>query len=266
MNPASIVLYSPKDPIAFSLFNFPIRWYGLIMACAFFIGIFFAYRTIKKKYNPDLASSFLDYSPMIIIYSVLGARIFYILGDLKFYIENPLETIMLNHGGLSIWGAIAFGIVALYIYSRRLKFDFLQNLDIFALFMPICQAIGRLGNFYNQEAYGLPTDGFIKLYIDKYHRYRGFKSYDYYHPAFLYEMILDIILFLILFFLFTRSKSPKKGVITCLYLILYGIIRILIEQIRVDSIMYIHDVPIAVVISVLAIVFGSLGLVLINKK
>lgn len=259
----NFTIYPPKEATAFHIFDFPIRFYGIIITVSIFCGIFCAYYLIKQKYNKDFADLFLDYSPMVIISAIVGARLFYIIGDFKYYFHNPSEIIMINHGGLSIWGGIALGIAALFFYSKKYNINFLKNLDIFALFMPLCQAIGRWGNYFNQEAYGKPYNGFLKYYIDENHRYPDYKRVEFYHPTFLYEMILDLILFVILFLIF--KKSPKNGSITCLYLILYGIVRIIIEQLRIDSVCYLFNIPIATFLSVVAISIAVFVLIKIQK-
>lgn len=261
----NFIIYPLKSSIAFYIFNYPIHWYGIIISFAILVGIVSAYFTVKNKYSYEHALKFLDFSPMIILYSILGARIFYVLGDFGFYLKNPAEIIMLNHGGLSLWGAILFGIISLFLYSKHLKIDFLKNLDMFALFMPLCQAIGRWGNYFNQEAYGYPSNSFAKLFVDSSHRFDNYLNVEFYHPAFLYEMALDFILFLMLFFLF-KNKTLKDGTITCLYLIFYGLIRIFMEQIRIDSVCYVFNLPIASLISFFAIIIALISLIVINLK
>lgn len=261
-----LIIYPPKSPIIGTFFDYPIRYYGLIMAFTFVLGISLGYFLIKRKISKQDSELFLDYSPLVIFFSVIGARLFYIFGDLNYYLKNPLEIIMINHGGISIFGAIFMGLLSLYLLSKNKKFDFLKHLDIIAVVFPLCQAIGRFGNYFNQEAYGAPTNGFLKLYVDKYHRYENFINYDFFHPTFLYESILDLFLFFILLNVLFIKNNFKKGTIACIYLISYSTIRLFIEQIRVDSVLNIGNIPIVQLICILVLILSILTLIYFNKK
>lgn len=262
----NIIIPAPNSSIAFYLFNFPLRFYGLLMAISFFVGIGVVYFLLFKKYNKFNCEIFLDYSPYLIVLSIIGARLFYILGSLDFYLKYPKEIFLINHGGLSLYGAIFFGIIGLYFLSKIKKFDFWEHIDALAVAFPICQSIGRFGNYFNQEAYGLPTNSFLKLYVSKSHRIDEFINVDFYHPAFLYESVLDLILFVVLFTIFFKFKNIKKGTIASIYLILYGIIRLFVENIRIDSVLNIGAIPIASIISIIAIILSLIWLYLIYKK
>lgn len=258
-----IILTPPNSPILFNIFNLQIRYYGVIMAFSIFCGIFLSYFLIKKRLSNTLAESFLDDIPYVIFFAILGARLFYVIGEWEYYVKNPIETILLNHGGLSIWGAILFGIISALVVFRNQKDNLYKYLDIFALVMPLCQAIGRWGNFFNQEAYGRPTNYFIKLYVDYKYRYEDFADISYYHPAFLYESVLNFALFVFLIVVFFRYKNKKIKDCTVfyLYLIFYSIIRIFVESIRIDSILYIDSVPVAQVISFIVLIIAVIGII-----
>ena len=173
---------------------------------------------------------------------------------------------MINHGGLSIFGAILAGIISIYVLSKTKKFNFTEHVDVIAVVFPLCQAIGRFGNYFNQEAYGAPCNSFIKLFVDKEYRYAQYSNIEYYHPTFLYESMLDIIIFLILFFSLFKFKNLKTGTITALYLVFYSFVRYFIEGIRIDSVLNVGNYPIAQIFSILIFVIGLISLILINKK
>lgn len=261
----SFIIY-PHDSIFCNILGFEIRYYGLIMASVFFLGLFFASFLFKKYISKNESELFLDYSPWIILISIVGARIFYVIGEFDFYISHPAEILMINHGGLSIFGAIFFGLISLYLFSKKKKFSFFAHCDIFALVFPLCQAIGRFGNYFNQEAYGAPFNGFIKMYIDKYHRFEKFSNVDYYHPTFLYESLLDFLAFFLLLIIFLKFKTRKTGLLTGLYLILYSVIRFAVESIRIDSVLNIASIPIAQIISLITLFLGFVILFFIYKK
>lgn len=260
------ILIPPNNPVFLSIGEFSIRYYGLIMAFSFFVGIFFSYFIfIKKKLKTD-AELFLDYSPAVIFFSILGARMFYVFASLEFYIANPGEIFLINHGGLSIFGAIFFGIVSLFVLSKIKKFDFLQHIDVVSITLPFCQAIGRYGNFFNQEAYGAPTNFLLKMFVSSKYRKPELINVEYYHPTFLYESILDILIFGIITFIYFKNKNLKNGSFACIYLILYSFIRFIIEGIRIDSILNIASIPIARIICVVLFLISFILLFLLNKK
>jgi len=259
----NIILYPPNTPIAFYFNNIAIRWYSIFLLLAILFGIGFIYNTLKLKYNKQLADLFFDITPSIIITSIIGARFFYVIGDFNYYFNNPLEIILINHGGLSIYGAIIFGIFGFYFQCKKRNINFLKLIDVAALAMPMCQAIGRWGNFFNQEAFGLPSDFIIKMYITKQNRPIEFSNFEFFHPAFLYESILDVVIFIFLNIIYFK-KNTKRGTIFFLYLMLYSLTRILIENIRIDSVLNIFSIPVAILISILIFCISLCFLILKN--
>jgi len=260
------IIYPPKTPIIGYILNYPVRYYGLIISICFFVGIFLCYKLFLIKKTKTDAEVFFDYSPFVILISLLGARLFYVIGSFKYYIYNPFEIFMINHGGLSIFGAIIFGIFSIFYFSKKNKFNFLLHCDVTAVCLPLCQAIGRFGNFFNQEAFGSPANNFIKLYVDEQYRPNKYSNFEYFHPTFLYESILDILIFVILLLFFLKNKKVKNGSIACLYLIFYSGARFIIESIRIDSVLSFANIPIAQIIAVLLFTTGIVALIFINKK
>ncbi|MBR2068819.1 MAG: prolipoprotein diacylglyceryl transferase [Candidatus Gastranaerophilales bacterium] len=262
----SLILYPPSNPVAFGFLNIQVHWYGIIMALSMLIGISVASYFFDKYVSKKDCDNFIDLIPIVIICAVLGARIFYVIGDWGFYSKHITEIFLINHGGLSIFGALLFAISTIFIYSKTKKFSCLKYLDIMALSMPLCQSIGRWGNFINQEAYGAPYNGFLKMYIAQNHRVDNFFNVEYYHPTFLYESVLDFILFILLVIIFLKFKNIKAGTIFALYLLLYSFIRIFVENIRIDSVLNVSNIPIAIIISILTILVSLFLLFGIYKK
>lgn len=243
---------SPGD-IAFSIFGFPVYYYGIIMAIAVFVGFYIAYLLYKKYYgNSELI---LDISPWLIIFGVLGARIYYCLVNFHYYLVHPMEIFYIRGGGLSIHGMIIVGFIALLFLAKKYKVSFFTLTDVFLCGTALAQSIGRWGNFFNSEAFGLPCDLPWKLYILPSHRPVEYLNYEYFHPTFLYESVLDLVMFFVLFTLF-KKFSDKSGVITGFYLVLYSVIRFLVEGFRIDSSLDIFGVPVAQIMSVLLFIFG----------
>ena len=202
----SLVIPSFNSTVAFYIFKYPVKYYGLCISLAIFCGLFLSYFLMKKKFDKIIVENFIDNSPFIILFSILGARLFYVIGDYKFYLNNLNEIFLINHGGISIYGAILFGIIYLVFYCKKKRISFWNLSDCLAVTMPLSQSIGRWGNYFNQEAFGIPANGFIKLFVDYQYRPFEFKTISYYHPTFLYESVLDFILFLVLLLFFLKFK------------------------------------------------------------
>lgn len=255
---------SPTD-VAFDVFGFPIYFYGIILASAIFAGVYCAYFLYKLFYNKQEASKIIDFSPYIIIIGIIGARLYYCLVNFSYYVKHPLEIFYIRQGGLSIHGVIIIGILALYTFSKKYKMSFLKLIDVFLCGTALGQSIGRWGNFFNSEAFGTPTNLPWKLYIPITHRPPQYIDFKYFHPTFLYESIFDFLIFLILLICFKKlSKSP--GVLACLYLIMYSIVRIIVEHFRIDSVLNIDGIPIAQLVSLIIIVVASVAIMILTRK
>ncbi len=255
-----MILHPPINPIAINILSLKIHWYGVIMAFAILIGIVVSSLICSKKYSKNDTNIFLDMVPMTVISAILGARLFYVIGEWNYYSNNLSEILMINHGGISIYGALIFGVIAIITYCKKYKLNMYKYSDIIAVVMPLCQSIGRWGNFINQEAYGLPYNGFLRLYIDNSHRFLQFNNVEYYHPTFLYESILDLILFIVLITIFYKFKNIKNGTATFLYLALYALIRLFVESYRIDSVLNVSGIHIASIISVIIFAVAAIFL------
>jgi len=256
-----ISFQSPAE-IAFTIFGFPVYYYGIILAFAIFAGVYTADFLYKKYYGKP--SYIFDFTPYIIILGILGARIYYCAVNYSYYIAHPLEIFYIRQGGLSIHGMIIVGIISLYAFSKIYKISFLKLTDVFLCASALAQSIGRWGNFFNSEAFGTPTDLPWKLFIPVSHRPLEYINYQYFHPTFLYESILDFIIFIVLLLCF-RKKLPC-GTVACLYLILYSIVRIFVEQLRIDSVLNISGIPVAQIMSGIMFILGIGGLILLRRK
>lgn len=246
---------SPAD-VAFNIFGFPVYFYGIILAVAILIGTYTAYYLYKRFYDKKDAANIIDFSPLLIIIGVLGARLYYCSVNYGYYKIHPAEILNVRQGGLSIHGMIIIGLISLFVFSKIYKMSFLKLIDVFLCGTSLGQSIGRWGNFFNSEAFGTPTNLPWKLYIPISQRPSQFIDYQYFHPTFLYESILDIAIFIILLLLFRRfSKYP--GMLACLYLILYSFARIFVEHYRIDSVLNIHGYPVAQITSFGLILFAS---------
>ena len=163
----------------------------------------------------------IDLAPYLIIFGIIGARLYYCILSYDFYLRFPTEIIAIRHGGISIHGAILGGLIGLWIFAKRHKINPIKLCDVSAIGLPLAQAIGRWGNFFNSEAFGAPTNLPWKLYIAPQYRPIPYQEYQYFHPAFLYESILDVVIFVILLALVKTGKLKKDGNLALIYLILY---------------------------------------------
>lgn len=259
-------MQSPNSSIAFSIGSFDVHYYGIVMFFAILAGIFVIYRMVKQYYKDISTDIILDMLPVIILSSILGARIYYVLMDFQYYMYRPQEIFAVWMGGLSIHGALIGGITAGVILAKKNNISFFKYADVFAFGLLIGQAIGRFGNYFNCEAFGIPTSLPWGLYIPALYRPEQFLHYEYFHPTFLYEAMWNIVVFCILFFIVRKIRAASSGTVFFSYILLYSIGRFFIEYLRVDSVLDISGIPVAQLVSLGAIFFSIMGLVLINKS
>jgi phosphatidylglycerol:prolipoprotein diacylglycerol transferase len=229
----------------FSLGFLCVRYYGIILMLGALAGGYLATLEVKRLgKDPEIVWDLLVY---LIVGGVIGARIWHILTPppssiaqgftTLYYLTHPLDALAIWKGGLGIPGTILGGLVGLYLYSRGNKvFSFVQWTDIAAPSLALGQAIGRWGNFFNQELYGAPTNLPWKIEIDPAHRLAGFEDQSFYHPLFAYESILSIATMLFLLWLRRRgAKGLKNGDIFNTYLIIYPAVRFGLDFLRLDA-------------------------------
>ena len=256
-----MIIQSPGE-IAFNIFNFPVYSYGIILAFAVFLGVCTA-EILAKKFSDIPENFFVDNSPVVIIAGILGARLYYCIVNYPYYIHNPLEIFDIRQGGLSIHGMLIAGIVTVYFLAKKYRVNLLRLLDVLACSVILAQSAGRWGNFFNSEAFGYPTGGNWGVFIPVPQRPVEFLNYELFHPAFLYESFLDLVIFAVLIFILRRTRA---GCTFFWYLILYSVVRIFVEYFRIDSVLNIGGFPIAQVVSVLLIIAGVIGLKTVNCK
>ena len=226
--------------MAFSAGPITVRWYGLIITAAVVIGYAIAYKRVKDRgQDPEHLTNILIYG---LISAIIGARAYYVLFSLKDYLSNPVEALAVWHGGLAIHGALTGGIISTTIYARRHGLDFWYWADLMAPSIILGQAIGRWGNWMNQEAFGVPTKLPWAIYIEPSKRPLEFSAFSHFHPAFLYESLWNVLGFGLLLYLSRRQRADKRlwptGSVFLAYGIYYSIGRGLIEGLRTDSLMW----------------------------
>lgn len=238
----------------FYIGTFFVHFYGIILMSGALVGGWLASREAKRRgHDPDIIWDLLIY---LIIGGVIGARLWHVFTPAESalvmdpatgQLVNPyfaggsihiVDILNVRSGGLGIPGAVIGGALALFLYTRKHGLDFLEWADIAAPSLALGQAIGRFGNFFNQELYGAPTDLPWKLYIDPSHRHPAFASVEYYHPLFAYEALFNLLnLFLLMWATRKYEGRSKKGDILLIYLIFYPVVRFLLEFLRLDPAM-----------------------------
>ncbi len=238
---------------AFSIGPVRIRLYGLVAGLSLLLGYFVISRYAKKK---GLDTNHIDSAfPWIVILGFLGARIYYVVFEWEHYRHALAGIFKIWQGGLSIYGAILGGIIGSFIYTKRAKISFVNFLDTVVLGVPLAQSLGRWGNFFNQEAFGRPTELPWRMYVEPLHRPFEYLGSQFFHPTFLYESLWDLFVFLMLVYL---SRSPhKSGYILGSYLVLYSLGRFFIEGLRLDS-SFILGLRIDQIVSLVLIVIGAM--------
>lgn len=263
------MILQPPNSNYFLLFNsIQIHYYSICI----FLGILFSFLILiflVKKFKLNLSLDLIfDFTPFLIIFSAIGARAYYCLGAFKYYSSNPIEIFMINKGGISIQGAILGGIIFSLIYFKIKKVKFLPYADIFATVLPFGQAIGRFGNFFNQEAFGMPVvNSPIKLFVDEQFRL-NYQEYNYFHPMFLYESILNLIIFSILIFILKKTANKIDGLVFYSYILLYSFVRLILEFFRLDCTFFVFNIPFPAIVSLIGIIVSFIGILFIlkNKK
>lgn len=238
------------DPIAFTIGPLVIRWYGILIASAVLIGTVLAVREVERQgWDPD---KYLNIILVCVPAAILGARLYYVAFEWGYYRYHPQEILATWQGGMAIHGGLIGAILAGYFMTRRYELNFLRALDIAAPSIILGQAIGRWGNFFNQEAYGYEVDPQRvpwAMYIDGAYR----------HPTFLYESLWNLGIFIFLLW-FRRKENLKHGDVFFLYAILYSVGRFFIEGLRTDSLMLTATLRTAQVVSAAVIVAAGIFL------
>ncbi|WP_312700108.1 prolipoprotein diacylglyceryl transferase [Sedimentibacter sp.] len=240
------------NPVAFRIFGIDIMWYGVLISLGVLLGVFFAVKEARRiGFKED---NVLDFLLIAIPVAIIGARAYYVIFSWDYYSQNPSEIINIRNGGLAIHGALIAGVITGILFCKKRKINVLQLLDILMPSVALGQAIGRWGNFVNQEAHGGPTDLPWGIVVN------GQKV----HPTFLYESIINIAVFIFLTW-FTRKKKTTHGQILALYLILYSAGRVFVEGLRTDSLMFLN-MRVAQLISLAMILSGVVLWYVVRKK
>lgn len=244
------------NPVAINLGFIQIYWYSIMIFLAILVGAWLFFKEAKKnKLNEDFVINLIFYS---VIFGLIGARIYYVLFNMGYYLEHPIEIVEVWNGGLAIHGGIIGAGLFIIYYCKKKNINFLKIFDMIVPSLLIAQGIGRWGNFFNQEAHGGEVS---RVFLEK----LGLPDFIvngmnidgvYYHPTFLYESIWNLIGFILIIIL-KRKKKLRIGSLCGIYFMWYSVARFFIEGMRTDSLM-LGSLKIAQVVSIVLFVIGAL--------
>lgn len=249
--------------------------YGFILGLAIVIGLWVTEKVVEKHYVSKLLNKKdIEKSALwVVVLGILGARLYHVLDYWSYYSQNLGEILAIWKGGLGIYGAILGGLVGAGIFvrislgsgkQRKIYMEkFNGLLDVVSLGLPLSQAVGRLGNFVNQEIYGSPTDLPWGVFIEEDKRLLGYENYEYFHPLFLYEALWNVVGFIILYKMMRKNTLMMgKGNYFIFYLFWYGLGRAVLEPMRLRY-WSVWGMPTA---SVIGICIMMIALLIINKR
>ena len=256
---------------SFSVGPLTIHFYALCIitgiAAAIWIG--------RKRYanlggNPDDVSEVAIWA---VPFGIIGGRIYHVITSPSQYFGtngNPIDALRIWEGGLGIWGAISLGAIGAYLYFRTHKtsLNFRQLLDSLAPGVIVAQAIGRIGNYFNQEVFGKPTDLPWGLEIDPANRPNGFESYSTFHPTFLYELLWCLVVAALLIKLpgVLKQITSKQGDVFALYIFGYTAGRVWIENLRIDEANLILGLRLNIWVSLVVLITVSAYLIASKRR
>ena len=247
------------NPDAFSIGGYTIRWYGILIAVGFLLAFIYAMRSCKAMKIDQ--SRLVDVVIVGVILGIIGARLYYVLfypGTT--YRDDPIKILYITEGGLAIYGGVIGGLLGASIMAKIRKVSIPAMLDVASLGFLIGQAIGRWGNFINQEAFGTKTDSFLRMQSEATLAEVGGAA----HPCFLYESVWCILGFVLLHF-FTRKARRYDGQTFLLYIIWYGVGRFFIEAIRTDSLIVFGTIRVSQLLAAVS-VFAALILLIVFRN
>ncbi len=270
----NIELYD-VDRVAFNIFGIDVMWYGVIIALGLLFGYLLARWNVKRfGISSEIVDDFL---PFAVIFSIVGARIYYVIFSWDSYKDNLVEIFNLRSGGIAIYGAIIGALIYTLIFTRKRKINFFSFTDALIPSLILGQAIGRYGNFVNREVYGKFTENIfaMRIMLSDAHlvndeimnnlKYFNDIPYVQVHPTFFYESTINfcIVLFLLLY----TKRKRFEGEVFLLGMMLYGILRFVVEGIRIDQLLIPNtNIAISQVLGIAIATVALVSIIILNKK
>ena len=256
-------MFRSPGPIAVHVGPITLRWYGLLMATAMAVGLWLAHRDARRRgLDPE---ELLKAAELALLGGLVGARLYYVLFNLDYYALAPAKIFAVWEGGLAIHGGVLGGVIVGGGYAWLRGLPVLTYLDIAAPSLALGQAIGRWGNFFNEEAFGTPTNAPWKLYIPPSQRPVEYAQADFFHPTFLYESLWDAAVFAALVWLFRNRFERARGALFLTYLGLYSVGRFMTEALRTDALM-LGPIRIAQLMSLVGVIAAAVGVPMLLRR
>jgi phosphatidylglycerol:prolipoprotein diacylglycerol transferase len=257
------MMFRSPGPVAVEIGPLTFRWYGILMAGAMALGLWLAYRDARRRdLDPE---DLLKAAELALLGGLVGARLYYVLFNLDYYSRFPEKIIAVWEGGLAIHGGVLGGILVGGGYAWLRALPLRRYLDIAAPSLALGQAIGRWGNFFNEEAFGTPTDLPWKLFITPPHRPLEYAQQEFFHPTFLYESLWDAGIFVLLVVALRDRLARAPGALFLAYLGLYSAGRFFTEGLRTDALM-LGSMRVAQLVSVAGLALALVGVPLLLKR
>lgn len=250
--------------VLFQIGPIVIYWYGFLIMIGILVGTWIASR--QARHNGDNPEHLWNALILCLILGVIGARLYHVVSAWQYYMVHPGQILGFQMAGFGIYGAVAGGALGLWIYTRRHKLSFWRWADFIAPGIAIAQAIGRWGNFFNQELYGYPTSLPWGIYIAPENRLPGFEQYNRFQPTFLYESLWDLLTFTVLIIVSRKMKKRlRTGDLFLLYGVLYPLGRFFVEFQRPDA-WKIAGMPTAQWVAIVAVLVCGSALIYRHRK
>jgi phosphatidylglycerol---prolipoprotein diacylglyceryl transferase len=250
-------MFASPGAIVVELGPLQIRWYGILMATAILVGFWLAHRRAVQEGLP--ADQLVRAAQWAVVAGLVGARLYEVVFNWDYYGRYPGKIIAVWEGGLAMHGGLIVGPLVGALLAWRWRVPVLRALDVIAPSMILGQAIGRWGNFFNEEAFGAPTDLPWKLYISPPHRPPDFRQVDFFHPTFLYESLWNLLVFALLVRWIRPRVGRYPGAVFFAYIGLYSVGRFCIEALRLDS-FWIGSLRVGQLASVAGVLVAAAGI------
>ncbi|MGH7415675.1 MAG: prolipoprotein diacylglyceryl transferase [Candidatus Rokuibacteriota bacterium] len=256
-------MFASPGAIALELGPLQIRWYGILMATAILVGFWLAHRRAVQEGLP--ADDILRAAQWGVVAGLVGARLYEVAFNWSYYGQFPWKIIAVWEGGLAMHGGLIVGPLVGAFLAWKWNVPVLRALDVIAPSMVLGQAIGRWGNFFNEEAFGAPADVPWKLYISPAHRPPDLQQVEFFHPTFLYESLWNLLVFALLVFWIPPRIGRHPGAVFLAYIGLYSVGRFFIEALRLDS-FWVAGFRVAQVAGVAGVIVAGVGLAWVLRR
>jgi phosphatidylglycerol:prolipoprotein diacylglycerol transferase len=256
-------VFASPGAIALEIGPITIRWYGILMATAILVGFWLAHRRALEEGLP--ADELVRVAQWSVVAGLCGARLYEVAFNWDYYGRFPWKIIAVWEGGLAMHGGLIAGPLVGLLLARRWGVPIRRGLDVVAPSMVLGQAIGRWGNFFNEEAFGRPTDLPWKLCISPLHRPPEFRDAQFFHPTFLYESLWDALVFALLVWWVRPRVGRHPGAVFFSYVGLYSVGRFFIEALRLDS-FWVAGFRVAQLASIVGVIVAVVGLAWVRRS